>query len=83
MSKFQIPRLAPPLRRAYWVVDGMFLAGAYAGHAEPRAHKERLSGLFNAGARTFVNLMEEDETNNDGKPFVPYEGPRGTKMSPH
>jgi hypothetical protein len=52
----------------------MFLAGAYAGRVEPRAHEERLSGLFNVNVRTFVNLMEEDETNNDGIPFVPYEG---------
>ncbi|MEI8212170.1 MAG: dual specificity protein phosphatase family protein [Planctomycetota bacterium] len=74
MTSFQIPESAPPLPRSYWVVDRMFLAGAYAGRAEPRAHKERLSGLFNAGARTFVSLMEEDETNNDGIPFVPYEG---------
>jgi hypothetical protein len=50
----------------------MFLAGAYAGQPEPIAHQERLSGLLNAGMRTFVNLMEEHETNNEGKPFVPY-----------
>jgi hypothetical protein len=74
MPSFPIPETAPPLPRSYWVLDQMFLAGAYAGRAEPRAHKERLSGLFNAGARTFVNLMEEDETNNDGMPFVPCEG---------
>lgn len=50
----------------------MFLAGAYAGQPEPITHQERLSGLLNAGMRTFVNLMEEHETNNEGKPFVPY-----------
>ena len=74
MSDFQIPKSPPPLSRSYWVLNGVFLAGAYAGQAEPRAHKERLSGLFNAGARTFVNLMEENETNNEGMPFVPYDG---------
>lgn len=73
MSNFQIPKSPPPLPRSYWVLDAVFLAGAYAGQAELRAHKERLSGLFNAGARMFVNLMEDDETNNEGKPFVPYE----------
>ena len=73
MTNFQLPKSAPPLPRSYWVVDGIFLAGAYAGQAEPQAHKARLSGLFNAGARAFVNLMEEDESNNEGKPFVPYE----------
>lgn len=74
MPRFLFPTSAPPLARYYWVVDGMFLAGAYAGNAEPQAHLARLSGLFNAGVRTFVNLMEEDERNNDDLPFVPYEG---------
>lgn len=72
MPNFQMPKSAPPLPRTYWVVDKMFLAGAYAGQPEPIAHQERLSGLLNAGMRTFVNLMEEHETNNEGKPFVPY-----------
>lgn len=72
MPNFQMPKSAPPLPRTYWVVDKMFLAGAYAGQPEPIAHQERLSGLLNAGMRTFVSLMEEHERNNDGKPFVPY-----------
>ncbi len=62
----------PPLPRTYWVLDGVFLAGAYAGRPDPADHEARLSGLFDAGMRTFVNLMEEDETNNEGKAFVPY-----------
>ena len=74
MPNFQIRQTDPPLPRSYWVIDGMFLAGAYAGNAEPIAHRKRLAGLFLAGARTFVNLMEEDETNNVGKPFVRYDG---------
>jgi hypothetical protein len=73
MPKFQIPKTTPPLPRTYWVVEKVFLAGAYAGRPEPRAHEERLRGLFDAGVRTFVNLMEEDETNNAGKPFVRYD----------
>lgn len=55
------------------MVEKVFLAGAYAGRPEPRAHEERLRGLFDAGVRTFINLMEEDETNNAGKPFVRYD----------
>ncbi len=74
MSKFRIPQSSAPLPRSYWVLEGVFLAGAYAGQPDPREHKERLSSLFNAGARTFVNLMEVNETNNEGKPFVPYDG---------
>ncbi len=73
MPGFQIASATPPLPRTYWVLDGKFLAGAYVGQADPIAHMTRLNGLFNAGLRTFVNLMEVDETNNDGKAFVRYD----------
>ncbi len=73
MPKLQIPQPAPPLPRSYWVIEGAFLAGAYSGSADPIAHRKRLSGLFLAGSRTFVNLMQENETNNVGKPFVRYD----------
>jgi len=73
MPEFQIPSATPPLPRTYWVLAGKFLAGAYAGQADPIAHMTRLNGLFNAGLRTFVNLMEVGEKNNDGKPFVRYD----------
>lgn len=72
MSNFQIPKALPPLPRTYWVVGGKLLAGAYAGHVDPKAHRARLEGLFNTGVRTIVNLMEENETNREKKPFAPY-----------
>lgn len=73
MSEFQIPRGKPPLPRCYWVVESMLLAGSYVGRPEPKPHLERVSGLFDTGIRTFVNLMEEDEVNPEGVPFTPYE----------
>ena len=73
MTKFKLAGAPPPLSRTYWVLDEKLLAGAYAGQPDPTAHEARLSGLFNAGMRTIVNLMEEDETNNDGEAFVPYD----------
>jgi len=73
MPVHQISKSVAPLPRTYWVIDELFLAGAYAGKPDPRASKERLSGMFNAGIRTFVNLMEENESNNVGKPFVRYD----------
>ncbi|MDZ4848112.1 MAG: hypothetical protein SGI77_02370 [Pirellulaceae bacterium] len=73
MNHFQIPTDSPPLPRTYWVLEGKFLAGAYAGQADRVNHEMRIRGLFNAGMRTIVNLMEVDESNNDGKPFAPYE----------
>jgi len=73
MPVFRIPKLATPLTRCYWVVDRLFLAGAYAGHEDPLKHVERVTGLWNAGMRTFVNLIEEDEKNPQGKAFARYD----------
>jgi len=73
MSKFQIPRGKPPLPRCYWVVETMLLAGSYVGRPEPKPHNERVSGLFDAGIRTFIDLMEENELNPQGIPFNPYQ----------
>lgn len=70
---FKIPTQAPPLARCYWVVEGLLLAGAYPGHPDSTTHSDRVNGLFKAGMRTFINLVEENETNNSGKPFRRYD----------
>ncbi|MBP9111997.1 MAG: ADP-ribosylglycohydrolase family protein, partial [Polyangiaceae bacterium] len=62
-----------PAPRTYWVIPGKLLAGAYPGAPTPKDHRARIEALWNAGVRTFVNLMEENETNNAGKPFAPYQ----------
>ena len=72
MSRFPIPVKAPPLPRCYWVVEDLLLAGAYPGKPDPIDHRFRLAGLYGAGVRTFINLMESNETNNTGQAFVPY-----------
>lgn len=64
----------PPTTSSYWIVPGLLLAGAYPGHPEPDEHRAKVQALVNAGIRTFVNLMEEDEKDGRGKPFVPYRG---------
>lgn len=68
-----IPQPPAPLGRTYWVVAGQLLAGAYPGKQDPEDHVARLTGLFDSGMRTFVNLMEENESNNAGVPFVRYD----------
>ena len=70
---YQIPKIAVPLERCYWVVENLLLAGAYPGHPDSHAHTKRISGLWEAGMRTFVNLVEEDETNHTGQAFVRYD----------
>jgi hypothetical protein len=70
---YVIPKISVPLKRCYWVVENLLLAGAYPGNSHADAHLERISGLWKAGMRTFINLMEENETNNTGQPFVRYD----------
>lgn len=72
MQKHTLSEAPAPLPRTYWVVDGLLLAGAYPGQPTPKAHRERLGGLYDAGMRTFISLMEESETNDLGHPFTPY-----------
>jgi len=67
------PQPPAPLPRCYWVRAPRLLAGAYPGKPLPAEHQERVTQLFDAGMRTFINLMEEDETNPQGKPFVRYD----------
>jgi hypothetical protein len=72
-KSFKIPKIAVPLERCYWVVENLLLAGAYPGHPNSHAHTKRISGLWEAGMRTFINLVEEDETNHTGQAFVRYD----------
>ena len=62
-----------PFPRSYWVIPGKFLAGAYPGSDDPEEAKEKISALIRSGIRSIINLMEEDEVNNDGELFSPYE----------
>ena len=63
----------PPFRNSYWVVPGSFLAGEYPGSPDPEELRARLEGLVEAGIETVLNLMEPEELNRAGIPFVPYE----------
>ena len=42
------------------------------GRPLPVARRRKVQALVSSGARLFVNLMEEGETNHAGDPFVPY-----------
>lgn len=68
-----VSRASPPTIRSYWVVEGKFLAGAYPGSPDASKHRQRIEELWGAGLRTFINLVEEDETNNSGKSFRRYD----------
>ena len=63
----------PPFERSYWVTPGRLAAGCYPGDPHPAEAERKLWGLVHAGIRHVINLMEEDETNRQGDPFIPYE----------
>ncbi len=63
----------PPASWCYWVVPGRLLAGAYPGSPHETAHHERIQSLTGAGIRVFLNLMEPDEMDHQGRPFASYE----------
>lgn len=72
-TTFVHPSKSTPCNRTYWVLDDLLLAGAYPGRPDPIDHRQQIKSLFDAGMRTFINLQEENETNNSGVPFVRYD----------
>jgi len=67
------PAITPPTVRSYWIVEGTFLTGAYPGSPDQTQHRQRIEELWNAGIRTFINLVEEKEKNISGQPFARYD----------
>ena len=61
-----------PFPRSYWVVPSKLLAGYFPGDKNPTVATNKLGGLLDCGVRHVINLMEEDETDYQGKPFAPY-----------
>jgi protein-tyrosine phosphatase len=66
-----IDTASPPVS-GYWVVPNLLLAGPFPGDADPSEHQEKLQKILDAGIRTFVNLMHEDEIDHEGRLFAPY-----------
>ena len=61
-----------PFDRSYWVVPGKFLAGYYPGDRHKDAMERKLRGLLDCGIRCVINLMEPEERDHDGLPFLDY-----------
>jgi len=56
-----------PIPDSYWVVDGLLLAGEYAGAETPARARRKLEALLDAGIRAFFDLTEARE-------LAPYDG---------
>ena len=50
-----------PIPASYWVVDGVLLAGEYAGASTPARARPKLEALLDAGIRAFFDLTEDGE----------------------
>ena len=62
----------PPFDRSYWVTPGKFLAGYYPGDRQRDMMKQKMFDLLACGVRCIINLMEPDERDHEGLPFVDY-----------
>ncbi len=62
-----------PYSRSYWAQPGKLLAGFYPGNRNSVIADQKLRGLLNCRISCAINLMEANETNHMGTPFVPYE----------
>ena len=62
-----------PFPRSYWVVPGLFLAGAFPGSRDPDKTIPIMENLLQCGIRQIINLMEETELDYSGTPFFPYQ----------
>jgi predicted protein tyrosine phosphatase len=63
---------AVPLEGTYWVIPQQFLAGEYPGEPARNQTAKRLRRLIAAGIRTFIDLTDEDEINEDARRIPAY-----------
>lgn len=62
-----------PFSRSYWVVPGKLLAGCYPGGKTSLEEEAKLKSLVKCGIQHLINLMEPDESDHSGSPFVAYD----------
>lgn len=65
--------LKKPFDRSFTVIPGRLWGGAYPGAKDPVKMQQKIDGLLSCGVKAIINLMEADEADHDGHPFVPYE----------
>jgi hypothetical protein len=61
-----------PFERSYWVSPGRFFAGYYPGNRSRDAMEREIRNLLDGGIRCIINLMEADELDQRGVPFLDY-----------
>jgi len=61
-----------PYPRCYWVEPSKLLAGYYPGDVKEKKAYKKIQSLLKCGIQCFINLTDENETNQYGNYFVPY-----------
>jgi protein tyrosine/serine phosphatase len=61
-----------PLRGTYWVEPPLLLAGEYPGEVGPDLTDRKLRAFLAKGTRTFIDLTDEGEINEDAKVIPAY-----------
>jgi len=64
--------ISVPLVNTFWVIPGKLLAGEHPGDTDVELARKKLGALLDAGIRSFVDLTDEDEINEDAKPVPSY-----------
>lgn len=65
--------LRRPFPRSYWVVPNRLLAGFLPSSTDRVIAERYRAGLVDSGIRYMLNLMEEDERDEKGDLFAPYQ----------
>lgn len=68
-------RSSTPFPGTYWVIPGTLLAGSYPGGRDDKSTAARMASLLDAGIRSVINLMSEEEIfeHAAGEHYAPYE----------
>lgn len=61
-----------PIPGSYWVLPGQLLAGEYPGDIDSEITVKRLRAFVTGGIKTFVDLTDEGEINEDAKLIPAY-----------
>jgi len=70
-----------PIPDSYWVVDGLLLAGPYAGSPTETRARQKLGALLDAGIRAFFDLTEAGELSPYDEVLREIAGGRGIEIA--
>jgi hypothetical protein len=64
--------ISKPFKRSYWIIPGVILAGEIPSALDDAERSKKISGLFQSGVNSIVNLTEKGESNFAGQQLIDY-----------